>query len=283
MLQTRIFILLFSCLSFSLFGQESADIEYALEKKVYSKNPDVLVYLLDLETKVPGEWLSTINNSIKSGIKASNRFGEEFIHDPKLHNATQAYNTSVPYVAKLDVIDILVDGKNIGPTLPNKKTEYIISSNFILLDLVKGTRIASETIIFSSVSEKGSDEKFLEEMGEYIKQQILYSLGKTFPIILSPVKLGETNKEKAKTIMLQKYEYTIAGKPKYLGVYILDKTIEIEDEEPSYIFKRIGNLKDLKKVVAYNCEFEVTSGKSEIYEHFNNGTKLYITTLPLGK
>jgi len=284
MYRTKIIFCAILFLSFSLLAQDGKDIELQLENKIYSERPEVLVYLIDAnEVKLPTVWIDIINKGLSKGITSTDRFGKEIFFDPKNQSAAEAWNHPTPYVAKFEMIDILVDGRRITSELPSTKKEYTITGNFILLDLVTGTRLISEIIIFAGLANDLTDEIFLDKMSNYIENQIKAKLLVTFPIIIEVAKLGEVNKEKAKTIFLKKYDYVVSGKPKYLGVYILEKSLTIDDNEPIHIFKKIGYLKDLKKIKGYECEYQVEKGKSEIYEYFNAETKLYVTSLTLGK
>lgn len=282
--RTKLILCAILLFSISLLAQEDKGIELQLENKIYTERPEILVYLIDAnEIKLPSLWIEKINKGISKGISSTDRFGKEILHNPKSQPASEAWSHPTPYVAKFEIIDILVDGRQMTSELPSTMEQYTISGNFILLDLVKGTRLISETIIFSGSANNGTDEIFLDEMTSYIENQIKSKLLVTFPTIIEVAKLGEVNKEKAKSIFLRKYDYVIAGKPKYLGVFILEKSIAIDENEPIHIFKNIGYLKDLKKVKGYECEYQVERGKSDIYDHFIAGTKLYITSLSLGQ
>ena len=283
MYQSKLIILFLLCSS-SLFGQDHEAIKDQLENREYTERPAVLIYLIDQEeSKLPSPMVDQLNDCLKGAIAKSHKFGEQKYHDPSTSAMYAAYRHSVHYVIQLNIIDVMADGKEFEKYAPRGEHEYTITANFVLLDLVKGTRLISEPIIFSDQANGEYDNEFLSSMSTYYRERILAQLQKTFPTILKIKKLGEVNKGKAKSIIFSKADYARSGKPKYLGVYILDKTIAVENQEDIYTFKKIGFLKDLKKIEGYECHYNVEKGKADIYDHFSNGTELYITTLSLGQ
>lgn len=282
MLRTNLILfLLISCFLTS-FAQDHEAIKSQLKNRIYTEQPNVLVYLLDLEkSKLPTQLAEKLNECIMGAVRYSSKFGDEKFFNPNQSLDYKAYRQAVHYIIQMDIVDVLVDGKEIGD-YPSSG-EYTVSAELSMIDLVKGTREFSKTIIFSGDAESVYDQKFADEMSTYFRESILFQLRTTFPYIFEIQELGEVSKNKAKSLVFRNSNYVVSGKPKYLSVYILDKTIEVDYLDPIHTFKQVGFLKFQKQIEGNKCLYGVENGKSEIYELYSKGTELYVTNLSLGK
>ena len=278
----KLILILSICCYFASFGQDHEAIKNQLRNRIYTNQPDVVVYIIDSEnSKLPTPLAEKLNECIMGAIRFSSKFGDEKFYKPSNSQFNKSYDQAAHYVIQLDIVDVLVDGKEIGD-YPSRG-EYTVSAEFSMIDLVKGTREFSKAIIFSGNADSVYDQSFADEMSEYYREAILIQLRTTFPHVYEIQELGEVSKNKAKSVVFRNGNYVVGGKPKYLGVYILDKTIKVEGIDPIYTFKRVGSLRDMKKVEGNKCYYDVDKGKSEIYELYSNGTELYVTNLVLGK
>ena len=279
MLRSKIILFILFISYLSCFGQEPANIKAYIKNETYTERPSLVFYLVnERNANLPSNWVTELNKWIKGSIPSTPFFTKTKFFIDKEYGLSSGHNTPSHYVAKFEIIDVFIDGKRRTENPQSKKAEYTISANFRLIDLIKGTNVLYETMIFSGVADNNYDEEFIKKMSKYFQENIKLKIDSHFPKIYEIKELGKVSKNKVKSIYFRKGPTY----PKYLYAYIYEKTIGDKDQDPIYIFKEIGSL-HLPKNTGNFTEYKVYNGKDTLFEYYNNETPIYITTLLLGK
>lgn len=281
-LDSLIYLLIFLFPSF-VYSQSSEELNAYLENRVLADEIDVTIFeLRESHSKIPEIWQDEINEAVYEAIKSTDVF-RKITRYNIMNNMNASINAKAThYIAKLEVIEIMVEGKAYN----NQKIEYgynyTVTTNFSLLDVLRGTNVISELLIFSS-NGNGIERIRPGSIGKFHKEKIKAAINKQFPSTYEIADLENISSPILLNLKFNQKDIEAGGNPQQLYVYTFWGYIGTDPKNQIPMFDKIGVLtnSDIKK--DENILYKIVEGKADIISSHKKGMDLFITPLSLSK
>ncbi|MDF1697379.1 MAG: hypothetical protein P1U56_16165 [Saprospiraceae bacterium] len=287
----RIIFFFFSVILFttSSIAQEHEEVVSYIENMKYSDKPRAECYVDINKFEVEGDFLKDIETGLTYGVKNTGR-----TENPTLTNLDRSKEKvslssltrkGPHYLFSCTVTDFeFIDNKE------GQGGTYSFGAALKGLDVVTGTIIFYEIINVQGKS-KNMDSRILQygssDMSKAIAKKIRETTSKAvrayFPKANWVQSIDEIKKDKAKLVSADKLNHMVQQNPKKVYAYVVNKEIEINNTK-HFTFTKIGEMKKPKsdKIQRNKIFYQVNKGEKEILAQFNEGKKIYLTTIVLG-
>ena len=265
-----------------------------IENKKYTNEPRVEV-VLDLNRhKIESDLLKDLETGLLYGVKNTHLDNDARLmfldasrsYDEGILSQIAARSRKGPhYVVSCKVADLTFTDSDSGE-----------GGSYVFKGIIKGTDVVNGTVLFyQEINLKGKSKVLREfsyfhttsDMSQAIAKKIRETtneLVKTnFPKANYVMDIEEIDKEKAKVISGLLSNHMKQSNPKKVYAYIVDQEIEI-DGIKNYTFLKIGEAKKPYKDSTKRNKifYKVSKGEKEILAYFNEGKKIYLSTVELG-
>jgi len=275
-----LYLIIFFLPSF-LLAQSTEEITALIENRIHANEIDVTIFeLYSSRSKIPNEWQDEINRAVYNAIESTKVFRKISRNNIMKYPGMKAKATH--YIAKIEVIEVTVDGKPYRGPISGSISNYTVATNFTLLDLFKGTNVVSELIVFSQ-KDNGKSNDFIEQLGEYNEEQIKKSINHFFPKTYQIDNIDDITSPALITVKIDKKKLQAGGNPSQLYVYIFKRYLAPDSENPIPLFEKVGELLSTEREKDEKVIFQVEEGRLDIISNYKKGKDLFITTLSLGK